>query len=200
MPFDGLLKADTVGLNRCSISVLLASRGIQPVPEDVLEQHKAEEIRKNPPSFFHRHPALHRLSVLASCSATIASMAVFMSCRITPPSNAAIVALAAVMGCLLTTVQLVAFTRARRPASWQEAQLDRNRAADLLPPPVLDLVDRIDDGANGVRFLVGTLYQEHVALDPYIVAEKFDHDTKTTTRACIAIWDGDQIIGIAKQS
>jgi hypothetical protein len=48
--------------------------------------------------------------------------------------------------------------------------------------------------------MVGTLYQEHVALDPYIIAEKYDRDTKTITRACLGIWDGDQIIAIAKQS
>jgi hypothetical protein len=199
MPFDGLLKAYAVDLNRCSIDVLLASRGIQPVPGDVLEQHKAEQILKHPPSFFYRHPALHRVAVLASCVATMASIAAFMSCQITPPSNAAIAALAAVMAFLLTTVELVVFARARHPASWRETPLDRNRAAALLPPPVLDLVDRVD-GAAGVKFLVGTLYQEDVALDPYIIAEKYDHATKTTTRACLGIWDGDQIIAIATHS
>jgi hypothetical protein len=200
MPFDGLLKANAVDLNRCSIGVLLASRGIRPVPEDVLEQHKAEEIRKHPPSLFYRYPVLHRLAVLASCAATIASIAVFMSCQTAPPSNGAIIALASVMACLLTTVELVAFTRARRPAAWQEVPLDRNQAPDLLPAPVLDLVDRVDDGTRGVRFLVGTLYQEHVALDPYLIAEKFDYDTKTATRACLGIWDGDRIIGIARNA
>jgi hypothetical protein len=200
MPFDGLLKAYTVDLNRCSIDVLLASYGIEAVPAETLEQHKAEQIRQNPASLFHRRPALHRLAVLASCAATIASTAVFMSCRITPPSNAAIAALAVVMGCLLTTVELAVFTRVKRPAAWRETPLDKSNSPALLPPPVLELVDRIDDGANGVKFLVGTLYQEHVALDPYVIAEKYDYDTKTTTRACLGIWDGDRIIDIATQS
>jgi hypothetical protein len=200
MPFDGLLKAYTTDLNRCSIDALLAARGIQAVPGEVLDQHKAEQIRKNPASLFHRRPALHRLAVLASCVATLASIAVFMSCRITPPSTAAVLALAAVMACLMTTVELVVFTRVRRPASWREDPLDKNRAAALLPPAVLDLVDRLGDNANGVEFVVGTLYQEHVALDPYLIAVKYDHDTKTTTRACLAIWDGDRVIDIATQS
>ena len=138
--------------------------------------------------------------MLTSCVATLASIAVFMSCRITPPSDAAIAALALVMGCFMTTVELVLFTRVKRPAAWQETPLDKNQAETLLPRPVLDLVERIDDGSNGVKFMVGTLYQEHVALDPYIIAEKYDRDTKTTTRACLGIWDGDQIIDIAKQS
>jgi hypothetical protein len=200
MPFDGLLKAYTVDLNRCSIGVLLASYGIEPVPEDVLEQHKAEQVRINPASLFHRRPALHRLLVLTSCVATIASIAVFMSCRITPPSAAAIASLALVMGCFMTMVELVLFTRVRRPAAWQETPLDKNQARTLLPRPVLDLVDRIDGGAHGVKFVVGTLYQENVVLDPYLIAEKYDSDTKTTTRACLGIWDGDRIIDIAQQS
>nr|WP_294506444.1 hypothetical protein [uncultured Rhodopila sp.] len=200
MPFDGLLQAYTVDRNRCSIDVLLASYGIEPVPEDVLEQHKAEEVRKNPASLFHRRPALHKLLVLTSCSATIASIALFMSCQMTPPSNAAIAALALVMASFMSMVELVLFTRVKRPASWQETPLDRNRAQTLLPPPVLDLLDRIDEGSSGVKFVVGTLYQEHVALDPYLIAEKYDHDSKTTTRSCLAIWDGDQIISIAKQA
>nr|WP_294525987.1 hypothetical protein [uncultured Rhodopila sp.] len=199
MPFDGLLKAYTVDLNRCSIDVLLASHGIEAVPEEVLEQHKAEQIRQNPASLFHRRPLLHRLSVLASCGATLGSIALFMSCQITPPSNAAIAALALVMACLMTTVELVLFTRIKRPASWQETPLNKQQAQTLLPRPVLDLVERIDDGSSGVNFLVGTLYQEHVALDPYIIAEKYDRDTKTTTRVCLGIWDGDQIIDIARQ-
>jgi hypothetical protein len=48
--------------------------------------------------------------------------------------------------------------------------------------------------------VVGTLYQENVVLDPYLIAEKYDSDTKTTTRACLGIWDGDRIIDIAQQS
>ena len=118
----------------------------------------------------------------------------------TPPSNAAIAALALVMASFMSMVELVLFTRVKRPASWQETPLDRNRAQTLLPPPVLDLLDRIDEGSSGVKFVVGTLYQEHVALDPYLIAEKYDHDSKTTTRSCLAIWDGDQIISIAKQA
>lgn len=200
MPFDGLLKAYTVDPDRCSIDVLLASYGIEPVREEILDRHKAEQIRLHPASLFHRRPVLHRLLVLTSCVATIASIGVFMSCRITPPSDAAIASLALVMACFMAMVELVLFTRVKRPAVWQETPLDKSRAQTLLPPPVLELVDRIGDGAAGVKYKVGTLYQEHVALDPYLIAEKYDRDTKTTTRACLGIWDGDRIIDIAKQS
>lgn len=200
MPFDGLVQAHTVDLKRCSIDALLASYSIEAVSQEALEQHKAEQVAKHPASLFYRRPSLHRLAVVLASVATLTSVAVFMYSQTTSPTAASISALAAVMICMMTMVELVVFTRVKRPASWREARVsvDVDAVRNTLPLPILDLVDRIDSGAHGVRFTVGTLYQEHVVLDPYILAEKFDHDRAAMTTACLGIWDGDQIIQIAQ--
>jgi hypothetical protein len=202
MPFDGLVKTHTIDLNRCSIDALLAAHGIAAVPQEVLEQHKADQVNKHRASLFYRRPALHTLSTVVACLATLTSVAVFMFCNTTSPTAASITALAGVMISMMTVIELVLFARIKKPAAWRESSFstEADKARESLPLPILDLVDRIDAGAHGVKFSVGTLYQEHVALDPYILAEKYDHDTATMTTACLGIWDGDQIIQIAQQS
>jgi hypothetical protein len=201
MPFDGLVKTDTVGLNRRSIDGLLASLGIQPVPDDVLERHKAEQVNRHRASLLYRHPALHRASVLAASLGTIASAFAFLSYNFVP-SAGSIAALAGLLTCLMATAELALFARIKRPAVWIESleSFDTDSARAPVPPPILQLVDRIGEASGTVRFAVGTLYQEHVALDPYIIAEAYDAHTKTTSRACLGIWDGEAIIHMARQS
>ncbi len=201
MPFDGLAKTYTADLNHCSIDTLLASLGIEPVSKDILEQHKVDQVNKHPASFFFRHPALHRVLTLASSVGAVASTFLFMSYNFVP-SAASITVLAVLLACLMATTELVLFTRVKRPSAWRESQFSvrKDQAREPLPPPILNLVRQIDDASDGVRFTVGTLYQEQVVLDPYIVVEKYDHETMTTTAACLGIWDGDRILHIASQS
>jgi hypothetical protein len=137
--------------------------------------------------------------LLLACAATLASIEVFMSYNFVP-SAASIAALGVMLTSLMAAAELGLFTRVKRPATWQESRfpVDAPQARASLPRPILDLVDQIDDGSRTVTFTVGTLYQEHVTLDPYILAETFDFETMKTTTACLGIWDGDEIIAIAK--
>lgn len=200
MPFDGLVQAHTVDLNRRSIDVLLTSLRIRPVPLEVLEQHKAEQVDKHPASLFFRRPAVHRAAVLVASVGSIVSAFVFMSYNLIP-SAASVTALTILMVCLMATAELVVFARIKRPAVWREtpASFDQVQARASVPLPILSVVDRIDEASGGVRFAVGTLYQEHVALDPYLIAETYDAETKTTSRVCLGIWDGDEVIHLAQQ-
>jgi hypothetical protein len=200
MPFDGLVKTHTVDLTQRSIDAVLATLGIQPIPNAVLEQHKAEQVNTHPASLFYRRPILHRMAVLTASAGTIASAFVFLSYNFVP-SAASVTALTILSACLMATAELVLFARIKKPAAWREnlESFDTERARVSVPPPILDLIDQIDEVSDGVRFAVGTLYQEHVALDPYIIAETYDARTKTTSRACLGIWDGDKVIHVAKQ-
>jgi hypothetical protein len=188
MPFDGLVKADAVDLNRRSIDGVLASLGIQPVPHAVLERHKAEQVKRHPASFFHRHPSMHRLSILAGSIGSIASAFMFMSYNfVTSPGS--IASLTALLTCLAATAELALFARIKRPAVWIEtlASFDTGQARATVPASILNLVDQIGNASGEVRFAVGTLYQEHVVIDPYIIAETYEPVTKTATRACVGI-------------
>jgi hypothetical protein len=201
MPFDGLVKTHSVDLTRRPIDVVLARLGIQPVPNEILEQHKAEQVDRHPASLFYRRPMLHRMAVLTASVGAIASAFVFMSYNFIP-SAASIAALTVLMTCLMATAELVLFARIKQPAAWRETleSFDTAQARASVPPPLLNLVDQIGEVSGGVRFALGTLYQEHVALDPYIIAETYDALTRTTSQACLGIWDGDRIVHLAKQS
>jgi hypothetical protein len=194
MPFDGSTLRYRVVRNE--LTDTLASLGIVPVSDAILEQHKLAEIARHPASLFHRRPDLHCVLILTSFIGTILSMALLMA-------DEPVVATVMTMTMMTLLMKFTVFQTVVRPARWVEKTLTYRRS-DLhldfckLPTPLLGLVDRVHKAIPTAQYTIGTLYQERAVLDPYILVKHYDHASGMTTTACLGIWDGKTIIRMAQ--
>lgn len=206
MPFDGLI----IAFDKRDLTSLLADLGIEPVSVAVLERHKADEIAKHPPSRMWRHPGLFQITgLLLTLASMMASFTMWTEyARGAAPMAghwlAGLIPVTAVSICLMLRFNLGASLKT--PARWVEADCyPINFVVEThflypfaVPKAVKDIAFRIATEDRDVKFVVGTLYQKTIALDPYLLVEKIDPVTGRQTRACLGVWDGDKIIHIAK--
>lgn len=206
MPFDGLtkLRNDYGHLSGCSIEVILASLGIEAVPDAVLQKHKAQEIARHPASLFHRRPDLHVLFTLLSFIGTVMLLFVGTSPYVVNRTGLGVTCCLSII-CFAMMIKLTLFTTLVSPASWIEGYPTKNyRRMDgklksefaSVPAPIMALVEQIRTVAPDAEFTIGTLFQKRVALDPYILVS----NGTTSWSACLGIWDGRKIIQIAQQT
>lgn len=201
MPFDGVLTGEKLGHagvinNRLairrsrSLHEILASQGIEPVSLSILDQHKAAEIIKHPPSFFWHRRMLHALLTVGSVTAAW-GFGVQAMVNLSPYP---IILLSFFSVCFFAlTFGLMSMT-AKGPAMWREDAyvLDTLPA---MPAPLTQLATRLAEDDPRVRFVVGTLYQKDVVLDPYLMAIKYTNLGQSVV--CLGIWDNDKIIHLA---
>lgn len=178
MPFDGAsfaLRAPDL------FEAALAASGLKPIDQHVLTRHKAEQIRRHPPSWAFRHlQTVEFCQVAALVVGVVAFVALFSADRIGWGSAAGLTAFAVGIVPMLFPI--------RAPAQWRERSIDD---LDEVPPAIRDAARMLRDQAPETRFIVGELFQERIRLDPYLIAEY------GSSRAVIGIWDGDAVIACA---
>lgn len=187
MPFDGTRNA--------SLAERLAWAGITPVPDSVLEAHKAAEIRKHPESRLYRHrekmpryivQVSYAIGGLMASGATVlwwgpdTSNAVFFG---------TLCGIGATIASLMTSITVLSEIQIKGPAEWQE----RLWGGEL--PTALTVIARAAQQVEPrSRLVIGELIQDSVVLDPYLIL------STGTERVCLGIWDGEAIIAIATRS
>jgi hypothetical protein len=175
---------------------MLASLGIVPVTDEVLEAHKQREIDKHPPSLFYIRPHLHRLMLFLSGVGTVFSVNLLTTFAPLHPAWTGVMAILP-CACAVLLMKLVFFQTVKGPACWIEKPMQQPELAQM-PTPLIGLVERVRHAAPTLKFTIGTLYQDVTALDPYVSVQGYDSATNMTVRACLGIWDGQKIIEMAQ--
>lgn len=178
MPFDGanfaLSKTDVLE------SAIYAS-GLRPIEPSFLDQHKAEQIRRNPASWAYRH---QQAVASAQVMVLLGSVGLFVILLSAHQVSWGFVAGLAMFGLGSSAL----FLPVKGPALWRERE-----AEDLyeVPAVIREAAEQLQHRIPGVGFVVGELYQEQIRLDPYLVAEYGN------ARVVLGIWDGDKVIACA---
>lgn len=199
MPFDGIIAQHThirdALANETSLSSKLAEIGIIAVPDAVLEQHKANEIRQHPASRLWM--CRHFIGVLTACIAClwIASLPVIIIALANHSPSLGILSVGMLV-LLILAITLAAQTELVGPATWIENPI-LYLPAHSMPLSLRTLARQVKLSIPDLQFVIGTLYQEQHVLDPYLLVERINEVTGKTERACLGIWDGMQIIKIA---
>jgi hypothetical protein len=176
---------------------LLESLGIEQVDQEVFEEHKRSQVAANPSNFLYRHrkkveffQALLAMGLLGGMAFLIAYCVQFGHRSI------GIWAVSAV-GLDGFALMMVMGLKARGPARWKETVVYH---LGTVPMPIRTLAEEIRTKSRGsVSFVIGTLQQEQIILDPYLCVIAYDpmHDIRETY--CLGIWDDDRIIHIAER-
>ena len=176
--------------------------------DDVLERHKLAEIAKHPPSRMWRYPGLFQLTGIFLTVVTLASLITCFTMWVevahdTAPIEAALVVTFATALSVLFMVKCNLATSLKAPARWIEGYCAKRHRSHFLypfnvPNEISSIAARIFAEDRDVSFIVGTLYQRKIELDPYLLVEKTDPLTGQCSRACLGVWDGDEIIHLAK--
>lgn len=201
MPFDGM--ASTHILSRAheqSLDAVLAATGVVPVPQAILHAHKAHEIAKHPPSFFYERRRLLNICGFGSLISSMFVPSVTIPLTLHAPLAVKLAVLVYTVLSFAVLVKLTLFTGIREPARWEEYRLRNGEAPSqtTIPLPIRQLAVQVQNTDPSVRFIVGTLFQETIMLDPYLCVEKIDHATGRRETACLGVWDGDNIIHLAE--
>lgn len=178
MPLDG---SNFVPVPQKKLTVALAASGLRPVDRLLLDKHKVEQIRKNPPSFIYRHGAAIQFALPVGLAAGLLLVALLLYGDYT--------AVGVAVG--LATLGLAAMALllpVKRPAQWRERVIDDLAAVH---PAIRNSAIELERRLPGVRFRLGELVQNRTVLDPYLIAE-YDGD-----QAILGIWDGQQLIADA---
>jgi hypothetical protein len=173
MPFDGVNLAPQLVLRDA-----MEASGLQLLDLDLLEEHKAEQIRINSPGWMYRH----RIGLqLAHGIAVIAALAAFLVwCGENMPMSA--LGIGTITMALLLLPQLLPV---RGQPRWEER---RDSLLLAVPASMRDAAVELRKHLPDVEFRIGELFQDKVTLDPYLVAEY------RGARVLIGIWDGDRIV------
>ena len=170
---------------RTTLAGALATQEIDPVPLDVLREHRDEQIRLNPPSFLYRHRWVAPGLTMASFLVSIGAAALVGS------SQAAV---SVILGGMLPALAgiVLASRRVKGEAYWTERRVsEHGLEAAGVPREIATTARMIKRELPTARLVLGELRQDTVLLDPYLIAE-FGEE-----RAVLGIWDGDRIIAVA---
>jgi hypothetical protein len=181
MPFDGTL----YNLNATSDLVEIAqSLGLNPISMVELEEHKREQIKLHPPSWWYSHhlsvmPALFFGSLITAAVGAAVGISV-------APEAAPLIAVGfgGAMGVVVASEKIKLKGLARWETEWH------GFLPDKIPTPIREAALKLST-AIPIQFVVGSLYQEKVLLDPYLLAHYQGQ------LICLGIWDGDKIIACA---
>lgn len=191
MPLDAL-----GGRDIASLADVLTELGVVPVPMAELNAHKAEQIRRNPPSIWFTHkPFLavgltsfaaalwFRYASVGSLSAGMIAAAFFLSLLVT-----AMFTLMAAIGFETLGIRL------RGRAQWIEC----HPYGEPMPEPIKKVMQHVQHRLPRAHFVYGELVQKSQVLDPYLVVElRTGIAHALPQQACLGIWDDRGIIRIA---
>lgn len=170
---------------------------ITPISQNDLNAHKAAEIAKNPP-----HPLLaHRILIEQLLSTGLICFAAFgivslgwmINQATTNPTGNTVLFVA--IGCVVEFVLAAACLRLanaklRGPAVWYEMPGPINH----VPTPIATLAWQLHRLVPEARFVIGTLIQDQVSLDPYLIMEH------GWDRLVLGIWDEHGVIRVAEHA
>lgn len=159
--------------------------GMTPVSAAQLALHRAEQIRRNPPSFLFRHRWIAPVLTVSSFGISVAGAAL-----VGTPVAAVSVILAGMLPALGGI--LLASRKVRGEAYWVEKRVPESGLTSARVPAVIrEAAYDLKREFPPARLIIGELRQDTVVLDPYLIAEYGDD------RVVLGIWDGDQIIACA---
>jgi hypothetical protein len=194
MPLDAL-----GGRTVVSLVDFLTELGVTPVPMKDLEAHKAEQIRRNPPSIWLTPKPYMTFGLTAFVGLLGTRYAATGVVGVGTLVTAFFLSLG-MTGCFalaLGAILDVKRVRLRSKATWVE----RHAFYELMPEPVERVMRHVKDRVPNARFIYGELVQRSQVLDPYLVIYMpMDRNNLLPwagQRACLGIWDDDGIIRIA---
>ena len=195
MPLDAL-----GGRSAVSLADFLTELGVTPIPMKDLEAHKAEQIRRHPPSLMRTPKPYVAVGVTVLSGLLASRYAATGEIGLSTFVSACFLALAitAVLSLLAVMILDVMRIKLRGNATWVE----RHAFADRMPDPVYKVMRHVRDRLPQARFIYGELIQRSQVLDPYLVVympiDKHNLLPWGGQRACLGIWDDDGIIRIAE--
>jgi hypothetical protein len=172
----------------------LRTLGIRPVPLAVLEAHKAEQLRLNPP---------HVMATIKPYAATflVSTFGYLAQAKFLCQANLDVVTIVmmTVAGLITTLLAWVIITMAFSRygwemlgrAQWVDSAINIQGRSWSTPRPILTVALRLKECCPNVKFVQGDLIQNDISLDPYLIAE-LDGE-----RICLGIWDGFKIVASA---
>jgi hypothetical protein len=198
MAFDGELPL---------LTDVVRELGITPISSELLEAHKADEIRKHPPHWLIRH-GMNNMRTMGNIFS--GGIWIFVMGMILGPIFSLV--LESVAGTILCGVaslaSLVIAVAARKvmfgkimvngEAIWIETDVSWHgmQRCHHVPEPIATVARKLIDMAPDSSVVIGTLWQDEVMLDPYLIVRQ---QRKTGTRRIIVgIWDDTRIIHIAE--
>lgn len=200
MPLDALGARNIV-----SLTDLLTEIGVTPIPMKDLEAHKAEQVRRHPPSMwlgpkpYATFGVLTSLGLVGSHVMTTGGEPSFLEMMFaTGMGMMAAFAFMLVVGGILDMRRV----KLRGKAEWIES----HPHSQPMPDSVREVMRHVRDRLPTAHFIYGELVQRSQVLDPYLVV-MMPHCTPGSNyarmpwagqRACLAIWDDATIIRIAE--
>jgi hypothetical protein len=159
--------------------------GLTPIPLDLLDQHRREQIRRNPASFLYRHRWIAPLLTVSSFAVSVAGAALV---------GTSVAAVSVILAGMLPALAgiVLASRKVRGEAYWVEKRvLERELAGMRIPAAIRGVAHATKREFPPARLILGELRQDTVVLDPYLIAEYGDD------RVVLGIWDGEQVIACA---
>lgn len=184
MPFD-LLD------DRRTLADAMSHFGVTPVPPNVLEAHKKEQIRRHPPSFMVTPYPYVGIGILSAGGALAATLlaGTFQPC---------VLLLAAMLGgaafvisffLVATFCDIFRIGLLGKPR-WVKHHVSRLAYYNDIPEPILRVAKHVDSHIT-VSMSYVELVQNRAVLDPYLMARVGREEV------CLGIWDGGEVIACA---
>ncbi len=169
----------------CTLTEAVERLGLRPVPGDLLEAHRREQVRRNPASFFFRHRWIAPLLTVSSFAVSVAGAALV---------GTSVAAVSVILAGMLPALAgiVLASRKVRGEAYWVERRiLERELGAAKIPTAIRGVAYATKREFPPARLILGELRQDTVVLDPYLIAEYGDD------RVVLGIWDGAEVIACA---
>jgi hypothetical protein len=179
MPLDLVTPFDKAGSSAQELLERAASAsGIAILDSRFLEAHKADQIRRHPASWIHRH------SVAVQVCQPILLLVGVMGFGLLGAEGVMVPAIACLILAFPLAILPLLFP-VRGPARWEEIwDPDLKR----VHPELREVARRLKANFPQACLVLGELYQERTRLDPYLVAEY------RGARIVLGIWDDERLI------
>jgi hypothetical protein len=195
-------------LQQTRLADIASWHGITPIPNEVLEAHKAIEVEKRPGSWWFYHPHLANFAMrigfmvagacLSACVATMAIACTIENWRIAAVSVCTGLACFLILKAILKTgAMTIQGAKIHGPARWEEYLIPLY-GLHHVPEPIHAIAARIMEGGlrhsnirichSDMQVVYGKLVQDHVTVDPYLAIRRGDD------QIVIGIWDDRGII------
>jgi hypothetical protein len=178
MPFDGANRASTA---QELLEAAMSAGGLRLIDPSILDDYKAEQVRRHSPSWIYRHRGGVQLAQAVALMAGLVSfITLFSSDRYAWGLGVAMLTFGLAVAPMLVPV--------RGPARWKiRVDVDFR----TLPAEIRDAALRLQAQLPGVGFRLGELFQDRVNLDPYLIADY------RGAQAVLGIWEGERVIACA---
>jgi hypothetical protein len=174
--------------------------GITPVPNDVLDRHKAVEVARRPGSWAYRHHLLANVlmplgAMVSGVGIAFAMLSMVVAMALGHNNLVGLYFLFG-FGCFMVCCWILSSGALSRgvkvfgPAEWYERDIHvRWMPHNGVPRSIANTAERImADGHSDMRLVLGTLVQDYKVVDPYLVVRRGDE------QIVLGIWDNNEII------